>query len=259
MGRNDLVWQEGGMTHLNMQRLAELAAQPGEFLHRPPFPWLSAKGVIRDESYQRLLEDLPSVDAFQVQLGNKRAHGQQGHDRYALQYRPGLDDGLPAVWREFVAELHGAQYREFVRAFYGLGPSERFVLSMHWHYAPPGASVSPHVDARRKIGSHIFYFHSGDEWDPHWGGQTLVLDDEQRRFHPHSAPGFDDLKEVAASEILGNHSFLFKRTDNSWHGVRPIACPEGHLRKVFIVVINRVNFQVLWRRIRGKDPDGYRL
>ena len=247
------------MAHIDMERLTELAAQPREFLDRRPFPWISVKGVIRNDSYQRLQTELPSIEQFQAQLGNRRAHGQQGHDRYALQYRPALDDALPSVWREFVAELHGPQYREFVRNLYGLGPSERFVLSMHWHYAPPGASVSPHVDARRKIGSHIFYFHSDDEWDPSWGGQTLVLDDEQHRFRPHSAPGFDDLKEVAASEILGNHSFLFKRTDNSWHGVRPIACPEGRLRKVFIVVINRVNFQVMWRRIRGKDPDGYRL
>ena len=67
------------------------------------------------------------------------------------------------------------------------------------------------------------------------------------------------LREVAASEILGNQSFMFKRTEHSWHAVRPITCPPGRLRKVFIVVVNRVNFQVLWRRVRGKDPDGYPL
>lgn len=248
-----------GRTHLDTARLAELAARSEEFLNRRPFPWLSAQGVIREESFRRLYAELPTVGEFQSQLGNRRAHGQQGHDRYALQYRPALDPALSLAWREFIGELRGAQYGKFIRALYGLGAQERVVLSMHWHYAPTGASVSPHVDARRKLGSHIFYFHSEQDWDPRWGGQTLVLEDENRRFPAHSAPRFEELREVAASEMLGNRSFLFRRTEHSWHGVRPIACPDGRLRKVFIVVINRVNFQVLWRRVRGKDPDGYPL
>jgi len=38
-----------------------------------------------------------------------------------------------------------------------------------------------------------------------------------------------------------------------------VECPPDRLRKVFIVVINRVNLQVLWRRLRGKDADGHPL
>ena len=86
----------------------------------------------------------------------------------------------------------------------------------------------------------------------------MVLDDGGNRA-AHSSPGFDDMPQVAMSTILGNQSFMFKRTEHSWHAVRPINCPPGALRKVFIVVINHVNFQVLWRRLRGKDPDGFRL
>jgi len=41
--------------------------------------------------------------------------------------------------------------------------------------------------------------------------------------------------------------------------VRPLNCPEGQLRKLFIVTINLPTFQVWWRRVRGKDPDGYRI
>jgi hypothetical protein len=31
------------------------------------------------------------------------------------------------------------------------------------------------------------------------------------------------------------------------------------LRKLFIVTVNVPSWQVWWRRVRGKDPDGYRL
>ena len=43
------------------------------------------------------------------------------------------------------------------------------------------------------------------------------------------------------------------RTDHSWHAVRPIACPDDKLRKVFIVVINPDS--LFWKvrdRIIGK-------
>ena len=35
-------------------------------------------------------------------------------------------------------------------------------------------------------------------------------------------------------------SLLFKRTEHAWQGVREIRCPEDKLRKVFIVVFERV-------------------
>jgi hypothetical protein len=55
----------------------------------------------------------------------------------------------------------------------------------------------------------------------------------------------------------GNGSLLFQRTDHSWHGVRPLQPPPGSLRKLFIITINVPTLQVWWRRVRGKDPDGY--
>ncbi len=58
---------------------------------------------------------------------------------------------------------------------------------------------------------------------------------------------------------IGNGSLLFQRTPHSWHGMKPLTCPPGKLRKIFSVTLNIVTSQVLWRRIRGKDPDGYRL
>ena len=224
----------------------------------PEYPHASLKDVINPDSFERLCAELPGLELFNQEFGRRRAHGQKSHDRYALQYHPRLDPLLSPTWREFIGELHGPAYHDFWRRTYGLKRSERFVLSMHWHHAPSGASVSPHTDARRKIGSHIFYFNTEQDWNPSWGGQTLVLDDGGM-LPAHASPHVDALRRVAASDILGNRSFIFKRTDHSWHAVEPIACPPDRLRKVFIVVANRVNLQVLWRRVRGKYPDGYRL
>lgn len=246
------------MEYLDTERLAAVAGQATEFHGRQPFPWMNLHGIIEEEGFGRLCAELPDVAMFQREFGRKRGYGQQSHGRYALQYRPALDASLSPAWRDFISELHGEAYEGFLRRLFDLGPRERFVLTMHWHYAPSGASVSPHTDARRKLGSHIFYLNTAEDWDPQWGGHTLVLEDGNR-IPAHSAPGFDAFRLVAASEMLGNRSFLFRRTEHSWHGVKPIACPPDRLRKVFIVVANRIDFQVLWRRLRGKDADGYPL
>lgn len=243
------------MAILDHDRLQEIAGQAPAFLNAKPYPWLGVQGVIRDESFQRLVADLPSLDLFKADFGTRRGYGQQSHDRFMLTYTPELDSRLPPAWRAFLAEIHGEAYQKFLRRIYGLKPLERIVMSLQWHFTPAGASVSPHTDVKRKIGSHIFYLNTEADWKDDWGGQTLVLDDGGK-LSQNSAPAFGALPQVAASVILGNRSFIFKRTDHAWHAVNPIACPPDHLRKVFIVVANRVNAQVLWRRLRGLDPNG---
>ena len=38
-----------------------------------------------------------------------------------------------------------------------------------------------------------------------------------------------------------------------WHGLRP----PGKLCRLFLITINTPSFQVWWRGVRVKDPDGY--
>ena len=242
--------RSGPVHYLNLARMQQIDALT--FRERRPFPWVNVQGFIYDEGFRQLCEDLPDISLCERQTAGETNYG----DRYALQYRPGLE--LPQPWRDFITELEGAEYSKFLRRLFGLRPRQRIELTMHWHFSPKGFSLAPHVDASRKLGSHIFYLNTAADWDPRWGGQTLVLDDGGR-LHPKSRPQFQDLQEVAASEILGNQSFIFQRNEHSWHGVRPLECPPDKLRKVFIVVVNGVNLQVLWRRLRGKDADGYPL
>lgn len=117
-----------------------------------------------------------------------------------------------------------------------------------------------HCDARRKLATHIFFFFATDEdWPREWGGDILILDDQQR-YKAHSAPRFDDLNVAASLDLRKNGSLLFQRTEHSWHGVKPLQSPRPDVnRKLFIVTVNLPTFQVWWRHVRGKDPDGIPL
>ncbi len=246
------------MRFLDRSTMNSLLEGATSFQQKQPYPWVSIQDFLYRDRFDALCRDLPDPSLFEAQMGYQRAHGQRSHDRLALQYRPALEPQLAPSWREFLHELQGEDYRNFWRHMLGLGSKTPIIFTMHWHYAPRGASVSPHTDARRKIGSHIFYFNTPADWDEAWGGQTLVLDDDGK-WPRHSAPDYADLREAGASQVLGNRSFLFAQTDHSWHAVKELTCPPGHFRKVFIVVANRLTAQVLWRRVRGKDADGYRL
>ncbi len=217
------------MKYLDYDRLERLDA--AAFQGQSPYPWINPQGLLSGDGLRRLIDNSPDIALFEKIFGKTRAHGQQSHDRYSLEYRAGLP--LPDCWRDFIAELEGPRYRRFIARMFGRG---FFRLRLHWHYTPSGCSVSPHCDARDKLGSHIFYLNDGGDWDPAWGGETMVLDDGGR-FKRGSAPGFEDFDHAISAEAMDNHSFLFARKGNSWHGVRALNCPEGRLRKVFIVVV----------------------
>jgi len=240
------------MTYLDFQFLDSIDAE--EFRAGRPFPWVNPRGALTEEGYRRLIETCPEVSAFEPLFGIARSHGQMPHDRYSLEYRDDLD--VAPAWHEFVAELRGPRYLSFVRRLFGVSWLK---FDFHWHYTPRGCSVSPHCDAKRKLGSHIFYLQTSADWQPAWGGETLILDDGGR-FSRSSAPRFEDFDSVVGSQSLDNRSLLFARGHNSWHGVREVRCPEGSFRKVFIVVIND-GLRSLVRRIagplRGKPVAGY--
>jgi hypothetical protein len=219
------------MSYLNYDLLD--AIDGAAFRNRKPYPWLNPEGALTEIAYRELREHLPDVSLFDKYFGVRRAHGQQSHDRFVLEYRDGLD--LPRPWQELIAELRGDRYQGFLRRICGVRSLD---LNFHWHYTPTGCSVSPHCDARHKLGSHIFYFNTEQDWDPSWGGETLILDD-RGRFERRSAPGFEDFDRTIASQALGNRSLIFMQAKNSWHGVREVRCPQGRMRKVFIAVINR--------------------
>lgn len=219
------------------------AIDVGAFRTRKPYPFANPEKLLTDEGYEALRLNMPDIALFEQKFGYQRRAGQQPHDRFSLEYEEGI--AVPQPWIDFIGELRSDRYRDAVgRLFNARNPEFRF----HWHYAPSGCSVSPHCDAKREYGSHLFYFNTDEEWDPNWGGETLVLDDDGK-FAPDSAPSFEDFGEIISCKSRGNVSSILERSDRGWHGVRALSCPEDQMRKIFIVVINP---STLFWKVRDK-------
>jgi hypothetical protein len=232
--------------YLNFEKLE--AIDPAAFLSTRPFPHANPQGLLTDEGFDRLLRNMPDISMFEKIFGYRRLGGQEPHNRYALEYEPGMP--VPAPWQEFIAELRGDRYRN---AMTRLLDAKKIEFRFHWHYTPNGCSVSPHCDSKREHGSHLFYFNSEEDWDPAWGGETLVLDDGGR-LDFESAPGLEEFVGETACKSIGNYSMFFQRTDHAWHAVREIKCPEDRMRRIFIIVVNPDS--LFWKmrdRVIGKQ------
>jgi hypothetical protein len=220
------------MNFLDVGKLQAIDA--GDYRRQRPFPWINPAGLLRDEAHATLIANLPDVSGFKKAFGHQRNYGQASHDRYSLKYRPGLD--IPAPWQAFIDELQGTEYRAFLSRMLG----QRFLeMDFLWFYTPSGCSISPHCDHKNKLGAHIFYLNTQEDWKAEWGGETLILDCAGR-IPRRSAPAFEDFERIIPSDGMNNRSLLFSRSSKSWHGVRTIDCPDGYLRKIFLVAIKRV-------------------
>ena len=228
------------------------AIDTAQFQSTRPFPWANPQYFIEPGRYGELLGSLPPLAQFRAFFGKQRKHGQGSHDRYVLDYERGME--IAPGWRDFVEELCGDQYRAFVCRLLGVS-DVRF--RFHWHFTPDGGEVSPHCDSKGKIGSQIFYLNTQDDWQWDWGGETVVLD-AAGRFAADSAPAFEDFEAEYPAQTRDNRSLIFGRRGNSWHGVRRIACPPEHYRKVFIVVFEehrplRMALKKARRLVSGKE------
>jgi hypothetical protein len=234
------------MKYLDIDKLRGLSREA--FLAVKPYPYHNSRGVLTEAGYRALVDNMPPLELFEHKFGYERRAGQAPHDRYSLEYAPGV--AVPRPWQEFIGELCSDGYRREIERLLG---ARRAEFRFHWHYTPAGCDVSPHCDARREHGSHLFYFNSEEEWDPAWGGATLVLDDGGR-LHYDSAPALEEFDAVYECQSIGNYSSLMLRTDHAWHAVRPVSCPQDRLRRLFIVVVNPDN--LFWKvrdRLIGKS------
>ncbi len=221
------------MKYLSADNLRSL--EPAVFRNQLPFPWANPSGLVSQDGMRELRDNLPDLSLFKKSFDKPRKYGQKSHDRYSLKYHDGLQ--VPARWQAFIEELRGEAYAEFLRNTLG---ARNFNLSFFWFFTPGGCSVSPHCDHANKIGAHLFYLNTEADWKAGWGGETLILAPE-KKLKRASAPEFEDFSTITAGQTTGTHSSLFKRTRNSWHGVKEIKCPEGHMRKVFMVSIQHTN------------------
>lgn len=232
-----------------LERSAVNGFDASAFLGQSHFPWMSFTGFLQPQAFAELNRTFPGLDAFERHEGLRRSHGQRSHDRFYLAFeesiyhRQGKGDyalqsdrgtissqDLAPPWQAFLQDLRGQPYQSMIRQALG---RDDLTMRLAWHLGVSGSEVSPHRDALDKVGTHIFYFNTAEDWDPTWGGSILALGGKKVAA---MNPDFEDFESEAGTDIRDNRSFLFKNTEAAWHGVRRLTCPPGHYRRLFNVI-----------------------
>ena len=231
-----------------------------DFTGQQPFPWYNFSTFLTPEGFKELYNSFPSLALFEQHQGMERVHGQRPHNRYYLAYErslygteqgPGLieKEDLPVSWQHFITEIEAsAEYHTFIHRAFDV---KDFRTRYAWHVGVNGSEVSPHCDGDSKLGTHIFYFNTDQDWNEDWGGQTLVL---EGKTVDSQNPDFSDFQNEISTRLNNNSSFLFKNTELAWHGVRPLTCPENACRRLFNVICEPVAHSAEGSRHRQARP-----
>jgi len=104
-------------------------------------------------------------------------------------------------------------------------------------------SLCPHTDESRKILSLVLYF-TDPAWKEDYGGGTDVYEPKyqilKNNWHDIYAP-VELMNRLHTYQFVGNRLVFVLKSANSWHGVSPIRCPGGMLRKSLLVTFHDNN------------------
>ena len=217
--------------HQNVERAVgdSIAAAP---LQLSPYPHVYVREVFPRDFYGDLQRHLPPADLL---MPLQQARGVRGYpQRFVLELSPKRLAAVPEPYREFWSALAGwmlggafaqrvlDKFRAFIDTrFKGEQPEfgdEAMLVNDHTHY-----SLGPHTDKKSKVVSVLFYLPGDDRLEKH--GTSLYVPRKPADFTCPGGPHyrFDGFRRVATMPFLPNTMFAFVKTDNSFHGVEPIA------------------------------------
>lgn len=234
-----------------------------------PFCFFYVDDYLPPELYRSLLASFPEQGNYshnvEGKLGFRSSEHTDAVERFCARHEDwkrlvdffGSDAFLDDVRSTFARALvraRGWSGRKRWANFTGRAVSHnplRYLLqepvrtTFQFSLLPRDAVVLPHPDAPRKLVSLVLYFRDPD-WSDAWGGGTQFLAPldraRARRWSPTQRVPFEEFKLIDTTDFRANRLIGFVRSDDSYHGVQPPACPPGAARKALLVNIKRVKW-----------------
>jgi hypothetical protein len=237
------------MTAISMPRLSESAVR----LFAEPFRYGYVDRYLPEDVYRRLARDF--IDPATHASGGAMSRGKKRIKFQAPPVPQEIARAAPAwgeaiasiVSRDFLADCWtwlGAHapaslqpegpYRTMMDARLKIDPG-RLAMVCEFSSLGNGALLPPHSDSPDKCISFILYF-APEEWHSAWGGATEIYEPHDPRHDFNWSNTFLPLtamKTAFRCEFVPNRLFFFVKGYNAWHGVTPVAAPNGETRRSF--------------------------
>lgn len=200
-----------------------------------PYPHLFLQDVFPTEFYERLQAMLPDPEAMRPIAEVRPVKGYK--ERFVLGLEGEKLAALPPDKRAFWSELHGwlvgggfanvvlNKFATYLDRRFKDVPSPHFVDEALLVQDTTNYKLGPHSDAVRKVITLLFYL-PRDRSQSHLG--TSIYLPKDRAFRCPGGPHYphDRFDRVWTMPFVPNSLFAFFKTDNSFHGVEPVADPD---------------------------------
>ena len=191
------------------------------FREAEPFPHFRIDDFLRPEFLREVSEAFPSY-AEAARLGKEfRALNE------LRKVQVTRDEDLPGPIRTLSSVLASEPFRELLSRVSGIPDllADPELRGGGMHLIRDGGRLDVHVDfnVQRATGLHrrlnILVF-LNEEWERSWGGELELWDPEVREC-------------VVSALPLSNRCMAFATSRTSFHGVSPVRCPDGTVRRSF--------------------------
>ncbi|MBS1217232.1 MAG: methyltransferase FkbM family [Proteobacteria bacterium] len=200
-----------------------------------PFPHFYIPDVFPADFYRQLQQNLPEPQAMMPIEEARQLKGYK--ERFVLGLNARDLATLPAAkqafWSDFAGWLVGANFRSLVLRKFQPFIDQRFAGNSHVEFYDEALLVQdvtnyklgPHSDAQRKVVTMLFYL-PPDNSQLHLGTSLYLANDPD--FTCPGGPHHDRSKFslLHTNPFAPNSLFAFFKTDNSFHGVEPVADPD---------------------------------
>jgi hypothetical protein len=200
-----------------------------------PCPHFYVPDIFPADFYSRLQRNLPDPEAMRPIEEVRRLKGYK--ERFVLGLKEKDLQVLPedkrAFWTEFTAWLVGSGFRSLVLRKFQPFINQRFADMNAVEFYDEALLVQditnyqlgPHTDAPRKVVTMLFYL-PADESQRHLGTSLYLPNDPA--FTCPGGPHHDrgEFSLLHTNPFVPNSLFAFFKTNNSFHGVEPVADPD---------------------------------
>jgi hypothetical protein len=199
-----------------------------------PFPHFYINDVFPQGFYSQLQRNIPDPE---VMVPIEQARPVKGYkERFVLGFEDEqlatLPDAKRAFWTGFRDWLSSGRFSSLVLGKFDplirerfKGQNVRFSEELLLVQDITNYKLGPHTDSPRKVITMLFYL-PPDESQRHLGTSIYLPNDPG-----FTCPGLSHHRREAFSRLhtnpfLPNSMFAFFKTDNSFHGVEPVADPD---------------------------------
>jgi Rps23 Pro-64 3,4-dihydroxylase Tpa1-like proline 4-hydroxylase len=214
-------------TLLDFRRLFEVTRDRAkEYRTQEPFPHIVIDDFLPQHALEAVLEAMPRLDDPSAKWGNLNANLADGRPAQARKFHLQNVLHMQPALRQLIAEMNSGPFTFLISQLTGIEDLvvDAQMLGGGVHLVERGGLLRVHADFRRHLSYNLerrlnLLLYMNTDWQEDYGGHLELWDQEMKQCVRRVLP-------------VANRCVIFNTTSTSFHGhPRPLACPEGVLRK----------------------------